>query len=1290
MMETITILAMLIGASLLVIGLIVGYWRGMKRVTRNHSLDALAEVGQSILKAQLNLDALCEIVYQQSTRVIDTRNFQIGLFDGDDYIIKVWLKEAERQPAQVFKQVAEEGLIGWVKKNNTGLLVNDYQKEWEELPARPRYYDEDNPARSAIFAPLVAAGDVIGVIAAQSHVPRAFSQEDLRRLMVLANQAAGAIRHAQLYEAAHAQATRLRLMFKVSRQITAFQPLPDLFQQIVNLIQQTFGYYAVNIFTLDQQSQEIVLGASSAANQGFRNVRLKMEQGLVGWVATNAQTVYLRDVSQDKRYLRSAALEATRSEISIPLIYENDVLGVLDIQSNRLDAFDKEDIFTLNSLAGQLALAIQESITYDQERKQSERLNALIDATRATVSILDTNKLLDEVVDLIDDYFGYDRVHLFLRDSEQHIVFRSGTGTHTKEWETQQLNYQISDNGYIPWVARHGRPLISGDISQDERYVVGFGLSDTVSEMTVPIQMGARTLGVLDIQSPKKDAFSSEDLSLIQALADTIAIALRNARLFANEMRRRILSETLREVSTVLASSLDLESVLKEILLGLERVVHYSSAMILLLDEDREHYVVSAVHGVAAEDQVWGQTVAIDDELEGNIKRILAVLAQEAQEKEANHNSEHDELLVALSMNETEHQIGHLAIKRLGYQAFTAEETEIITTFANQAAVAIINAQLYMAQKEEAWVSTALLQVAEATGQAATPDDILQTVSRITPLLAGVEWCAVFLRDDKRFYMAEISGLDDAIVERLKGFAIRADEWSPLNEMMTYGRPIILDTTAGPPPGLQADDFVQAVLLPLFTKGEIFGMLVIGQREEDAPLTVRKIELASGIANQAAVAIDRAQLYTAQQEEQWITTVILQVAEAVNSQFDLDNTLEAIVRYTTLLAGVKHCAILQWDAPRKRFLGSKSSGFSVEGEASFDNMVINPSNDAFFNHLVSARHIVSCGEGSEYPFSEVLKPFFISEDIISIPLLAQGNFVGVMLVDRIDGEGQTERRRLKIVMGIADQCALAIQTANLQDEALAARSFEHEMELARRIQLSLLPEHPPAISNWDIAAYYRPARLVGGDFYDFIPLSDGKTVFIIADVADKGVPAAMFMTICRTIIRAVASSQLGPMETLLRVNKLIVQDNRSDLFVTCWLGMLDPEKNTITFSSAGHNPPLLIRNDGQFQELRTKGLALGILDPIKLHESVIELQEGDLLLAYTDGLTEARREDMTEFGEADLYINAVKFRKMSAEGLVQKIVTAVDQFTAGQPAFDDLTLFIMKRNPSQDDSVPSV
>lgn len=1268
-----SIISMLIGASLLVVGLVTGYYRGLKRATREQGLDALADVGQAILSAQLNLDALCEIVYQQSTRVIDTRNFQLGIFDGNDYIIKVWLKDAERLAPEVFKGGAKEGLVGWVHEHGTGLLINDFQKEWDMLPAKPRYYDENNPARSAIFAPLAGGGgEVIGVIAAQSQSPRAFSQEDMRRLTVLAGQAAGAIRNAQLYEEANTQATRLRLIFKVSRQITAIQPLPDLFQQIVNLIQQTFGYYAVNIFILDPITNELVLGATSASNPTFRNIRLKKGQGIVGWTAENAKTTYVRDVSQDKRYIRTAALEATRSEMAVPLIFEHEIYGVLDIQSNRLDAFDKDDIFTMNSLAGQLALAIQESVTYQQEHKQSERLNALIEAARAVVSILDTSSLLEEVVELIDDYFGYDRVHLFTVD-ENRAVFRAGSGAHTKTWQSQQFSYPLTQNGFIPWVARHGRPLVSGNVHEDQRYFTEQGLEDTLSEMTVPIQMGAHTLGVLDIQSDKRDAFSPEDVTLVQALADTIAIALRNARLFANEMRRRILSETLREVSTVLASSLDLESVLKEILRGLERVVNYTAAMILLLDEDNHYFTVSAVHGVTDEDEVWGRVFPATDELQQLIDSTLERITHNDQAL-----TEASPLTVPLTISDQ--CIGYLAIRRVGSYPFTTEETEIITTFANQAGVAIMNAQLYMAQKEEAWVSTALLEVAGATGQATTPDDVLRTVAHITPLLAGVEWCAVFLRDEDQFNLAELSGVRDELTEKLGNFSIKLEQWPPLQELLRVGHPIILSGDTPQPESFDIPiNLLQAVLLPFFSGGEVFGMMVIGQREGEPPLTARKIELASGIANQAAVAIDRAQLYTAQQEEQWITTVILQVAEAVNSQFDVQSTLEAIVRYTTLLVGVTRCGILQWDSEQSYFCASKSSGLSHEGELAFATMQFKPDSHPFFQHLVDEPTAITCGLSSQHPLPDKLAQTFQVDAVLGIPLLAQGTLVGAMLVDHIKLEGASDQRRLKILTGIADQCALAIQTARLQEEALAVRSFEREMELARTIQLSLLPENPPTIENWEIAAYYRPARLVGGDFYDFIDLLDGKMAFVIADVADKGVPAAMFMTICRTIIRASASSTRSPLETLERVNRLIVQDNRTELFFTCWYGILDPQTGTLAFCSGGHNPPLLLRSDGQFQELRIKGMALGIMEPIKLLEGSVQLSVGDTLLCYTDGLTEARREDMTEFGEADLYINAMKYRKLSANALVQKIVMAVDRFTEGQPAFDDLTLFTLKR-----------
>jgi serine phosphatase RsbU (regulator of sigma subunit) len=226
--------------------------------------------------------------------------------------------------------------------------------------------------------------------------------------------------------------------------------------------------------------------------------------------------------------------------------------------------------------------------------------------------------------------------------------------------------------------------------------------------------------------------------------------------------------------------------------------------------------------------------------------------------------------------------------------------------------------------------------------------------------------------------------------------------------------------------------------------------------------------------------------------------------------------------------------------------------------------------------------------------------------------------------------------------------------------------------------MSLLPEKPPSISGWELAAYYRPARLVGGDFYDFIALDDGRYVLVIADVADKGVPAAMFMATCRTLIRAVAANAKSPSESLEQVNRLLMYDNRTDLFFTCWYGILDPRTGMLEYSSGGHNPPLLIHADGHISELRVRGIAIGVVESVKLQTLQIQLQQGDTLLAYTDGLTEAPRADMKEFGEVELHISAVKFHTRSAQEMANKIISAIDRFTDGQPAFDDLTLFVLK------------
>ena len=1295
-MDTTLIVVMVVGAALAVgsagIGLALGYWRGRARGISlaahegiRPELDILAGVGNAILSVQLKVDALCEVVYQQATRIVDTRNFQIGLFEGNDYVIKVWLKNAERLPPQRFPNTANDGIIGWIRQSGAGLLVHDFLREWDTLPARPSY-NAYKPARSAIFAPLMSGGEAVGVIGVQSERPNSFTDEDMRLLTLLANQASGAIRNAQTFEATQERARQLRLINDVSRQVTAIQPLPDLFRQIVTLIRDAFGYYAVNIFILDEATGAIQLKASSHESLAPDDLILSPGQGLVGWTAANVKPVIAPNVAEDERFLPTAALDATRSEICVPLTIQKRVMGVLDIQSNRLDAFGSDDIFLLETLASQLALAIQEAQTYDAERRQTERINAMTEVARALVSILDIDDLLDEVVDLVTDHLGYDRVHLFLRIGDR-LVFRSGSGVHSGRWALEKLSYDINNGGIIPWVAREGKPRWTGNVHEDEWYVIGPGVEDTLSEMTIPIRMGSHVLGVFDIQSTEANAFNEEDIALMQALGDTVAIALRNASLFANESRRRMLSETLRELSTVLGSSLDLNSVLDGILVGLERVVEYTAGLILLLDVEDGVYQVSAGRGeiLDPDSELWDETIPFDEATDQRLSDMLHRLNTHSEDAEA---LPHDDILVPLHV--AGEPIGYLAIERIGPDRFTPEENEIINTFANQAAVAITNAQLYMAQREEAWVSNALLQVAEATARATSLDEVLSTVARITPLLVGVEWSAVVLADDANtFRVVEIAGPSAEITSALTGFTMTPQTWPLLAQIKQDGQPVLIDSNTVQPANLPIDiNIGQGVILPLFAKGEVMGLLLIGQRGGSEPMTGRKIELVSGIANQAALAIESAQLFAAQQEEAWVTTALLQVAEAVNTQIDPDQSLETVVRLTPLLVGVERCAIMRWDGDQDCFTGGPSWGLASEAQEAFYGLTFTSEDGRFLAELLTCAEPLSAGVGTDCPLPPALGRLFESPTLLGLPLIARGHLVGAMLVDHPALGGQIDQRRLNILSGIAHQTALALENSRLQAEATAAERIERELEVARGIQTSFLPETFPNVAGWEVAAVYRAARQVGGDFYDFFPIDDYHWAMVVADVADKGVPAALFLALSRTLLRAVGTNRQAPADTLARVNDLLLRDTRSELFVTVWYGLWNSQTGQVRFSSAGHNPPLLVRADGTVQQLHVKGIALGVIPNITLQEEEIILEPGDVLIAYTDGVTEALRSDKAEFGVMGLQSALAGLRTRSADDIARGVLKAVDAFAAGEPQFDDVTMIVLKHASSAGQASP--
>ena len=238
---------------------------------------------------------------------------------------------------------------------------------------------------------------------------------------------------------------------------------------------------------------------------------------------------------------------------------------------------------------------------------------------------------------------------------------------------------------------------------------------------------------------------------------------------------------------------------------------------------------------------------------------------------------------------------------------------------------------------------------------------------------------------------------------------------------------------------------------------------------------------------------------------------------------------------------------------------------------------------------------------------------------------------------------------------------------------------EYEMETARGIQQSFLPESPPRIDGFELAALNLPARQVGGDFYDFIPVPEGKWGIIIADVSGKGVPAALFMALSRTLVRANVADNRTAAQAMQKANHLISQEAKMGMFVTLFYAVLNPEKRLLQYVNAGHNPPFVIKkNSGDVILLRANGIAMGVMDEVSLEQKEIELASNDIVVFYTDGITEAINGAGEQFGEKRLIETINQNMDLPVKDLIGRVKDDVFAFAQGQPQHDDFTMVLLK------------
>ncbi len=265
----------------------------------------------------------------------------------------------------------------------------------------------------------------------------------------------------------------------------------------------------------------------------------------------------------------------------------------------------------------------------------------------------------------------------------------------------------------------------------------------------------------------------------------------------------------------------------------------------------------------------------------------------------------------------------------------------------------------------------------------------------------------------------------------------------------------------------------------------------------------------------------------------------------------------------------------------------------------------------------------------------------------------------------------------KLLQSIASQAAVAIENARLQEEALEKDRLERQVQIAAEVQRRMMPMKAPKVPGLDIAALYVPCFELGGDFYDFIPLGDHSIGITVADVVGKGLPASLLMASVRAAMRAQADNVYDLDEIVSRVNKSMSLDMRSNEFITLWYGVLDYRNRQLTYSSAGHEPAILIR-DGKMRELGTGGMVIGVDPEQRYDKEVVQLQKGDVMWIYTDGVPDAMNYAGDKFGKTRMRDSLMKYIGESAEQICRQMLWETRRFVGLNRRTDDTTIVVVK------------
>jgi len=884
--------------------------------------------------ATLNLDELMETVYQEIASIFQADAFFIALYDEEtnELDFRIQVDEGVREPPQ--RQSLGVGLTSLVVTEKKSLLIRSLEQKQDRLPTPELWGTMKLPA-SWLGAPMLIGERLIGVICIQAYRPHAYGEEEQQLLSTIADQVAVAVESSRLFQAEREQRELAEALEEEAAAVVSSTLDPDqVLDRILEQVSRVVPNDAANIMLIAGDEARVArwrsyerFGAEEfVSTVVFRipevpNLQQMMESG---------EPLVIPDTATYPGWVRVPVQEWLRSYAAAPIVVRGEVIGFLNVDSATPGFFTQAHAEALRVFADHAAATIENARLFEAERERSTQLGAVARVAERIASILNPDELLRETVELITQTFGYYYAAIMLLDAEANeLVFNVGAGGYAGR--TPAGFRQEVKEGMIGWAAHLGKTVWANDVSQEPRYIPAY-LSETRSELDVPLKYHDRVIGVLDLQSRELNAFTPHDVMAMETLAGHVAAAIENARLYEETRQRALEQETLREAALALTTALDRNEVIDRILAQLQWVVPYDSASVQLLQEDR--LVIIGGHGFPNLPDLLGVSFPVDgDNPNSEVIRTQApVIVRDAPTVyEAFRKGPHRQAAIrswlGAPMLIGEQLVGMIALDKREPGFYTQQHARLAEAFAAQAAIAIENARLYEQVTRHVKALSTLHEISQELTSTLEPDQVLHAIAEDTIKLTGAASSIFLLVDPEAQQMVLATGHGYSR-EHLEGFTFEEFEAGISGWVRRERKPALaVDAqTDARQTGIALQHAKQhgsrsLVTAPLWIKEEVVGTLTAVGTADTPVFTDETLELVVMLANQAAIAIENARLFEEIEERRLYLEGVLGAAP------------DAVV---TLDDGFR---VVEWNTGAERLFGYSPE--EVVGQ-NLDDLITNP------------------------------------------------------------------------------------------------------------------------------------------------------------------------------------------------------------------------------------------------------------------------------------------------------------------------------------------------------------